>query len=123
MSACINKQGNGTDAGRFKTYRGVKNIRNLGKVIEFNGEPELDAWDGDECNEIRGTDSTIFPPFASKEDGIWAFEATLCLSMKAIYKRPSEYRGVPTLRYELDLGDIAVSRELSAKSKQKFRND
>lgn len=100
---------NGTDVGRFKTYRGVKNIQNLGKVIEFNGEPELDIWDGDECNEIRGTESSIFPPFGIKEDGIWAFEAGVCRSMQIKYERPSKYRGIPTLRFHGDLGDIAVS--------------
>lgn len=81
----------------------------MGRVIEFNEEPELEAWDGDECNEIRGTESSIFPPFGEKEDGIWAFEGNICRSMKALYERPSNYRGIPTLRYHLDLGDVAVS--------------
>ncbi len=86
----------------------MKNIHNLGKVIEFNEEPELDVWDGDECNELRGTESSIIPPFMTKEEGIWAFEANICRSMRAVYERPSKYRGIPTLRYHLDLGDIAV---------------
>ncbi|KAJ6632868.1 Sensory neuron membrane protein 1 [Pseudolycoriella hygida] len=99
---------NGTSAGRFKTYRGVKNVHDLGRVIEYNEEPELDIWDGDECNQIRGTESSIFPPFTAKEDGLWAFESNICRSMKAKYQRPSKYRGIPTLRYALDLGDIAA---------------
>lgn len=78
-------------------------------MIEFNEEPELDVWDGDECNQIRGTESSIFPPFMAKEDGIWAFEANICRSMRPNYERPSSYRGIPTLHYHLDLGDIAVS--------------
>lgn len=105
----IVEQANGTPAGRFKTYRGVKNVHDLGSVIEFNEEEMLDVWDGDECNEIRGTESSIFPPFMTKEQGIWAFEAGICRSMKAEYDRPTKYRGIPTLRYHLDLGDIAVS--------------
>lgn len=82
----------------------------MGRVIEYNDEPMLDIWDGDECNEIRGTESSIFPPFTAKDDGIWAFEGGICLSMKAKYERPSKYRGIPTLRYHLDMGDIAVCR-------------
>lgn len=65
-------------------------------------------WDGDECNEIRGTESSIFPPFTAKEDGLWVFEGNICRSMKVLYERPSKYRGIPTLHYHLDLGDIAV---------------
>nr|QGW45469.1 sensory neuron membrane protein 1c [Bradysia odoriphaga] len=103
---------NGTDAGRYKTYRGVKNIFNLGKVIEYNGEPELDIWDGDECNEIRGTESSIFPPFGAKEDGVWAFESGICRSMKLRYERPSKYRGIPTLRFHGDLEDIAADESM-----------
>lgn len=105
----IFKQANATEGARFKTERGVKNIHNLGRVVEYNGEPELDVWDGEECNEFRGSESSIFPPFSSKEEGIWAFEGGICRSMKLIYEKPSSYRGLPTLKYTLDLGDIAVS--------------
>ncbi|KAG4080358.1 hypothetical protein HA402_010850 [Bradysia odoriphaga] len=99
---------NGTEAGRYKTFRGVKNILNLGKVIEFNGEPELDIWDGDECNELRGTESSIFPPFGVKENGIWVFEAGICRSMHLKYAKPTKYHGIPTLRFLADFGDSAV---------------
>lgn len=44
--------------GRFEVYRGVKDIHQLGEVVRFNDEEEVDAWDGD-CNKIIGTDSTM----------------------------------------------------------------
>lgn len=68
----------------------------------------MDIWDGDVCNEIRGTEMSIFPPFGVKEDGLWAFEPNICRSMRIKYERPSKYRGIPTLRYHGDLEDIAV---------------
>lgn len=64
-------QGNGTDLGELRVFRGWKNSQDMGRVAAFNDEPELDTWKGDECNEFRGTDSTIFPPFLDKKNGIW----------------------------------------------------
>lgn len=103
-------QVNGSDDGDvFKTYRGMKKISDLGRIIELNGEPEMDFWEGDECNAIRGTESSIFPPFKPKEDGIWAFESAICRSMLTVYEKPSKYSGLPTSRHVLDLGDVGVS--------------
>lgn len=64
-------QGNATDLGEFKVFRGKKNSPDMGRVVAFNDEPEMDVWDGDECNEYVGTDSTIFPPYMDPKDGIW----------------------------------------------------
>lgn len=44
--------------GRFEVHRGMRNIMQLGEVVRFNEEEEVDAWDG-ECNKIIGTDSTM----------------------------------------------------------------
>lgn len=30
--------------------------------MAFNGETKIDAWDDDKCNEIVGTDGSLFPP-------------------------------------------------------------
>lgn len=87
----------------------MKNISDLGRVILYENEPEQDVWDGDECNKLVGTDSTIFPPFMTREQGIWSFEPAICRSMGAVYERPSKYAGLPTSHYSLDMGDIAVS--------------
>lgn len=62
---------NGTDLGEFKVYRGFKNSIDMGRVVSYNDEEELDMWDGEECTQYRGTDSTIFPPYMDKNDGIW----------------------------------------------------
>lgn len=86
----------------------MKNIADLGRVIEFNEQPELDVWDGDECNQLRGTESSIFPPFKDKREGVWAFEAGVCRSMQTKYERKSRYSGIPTYRHTVDLGDIPV---------------
>ena len=70
-------------------------------------------WEGDACNEIRGTESSIFPPFGVKEDGVWAFEGGICRSMNTVYEKKTKYKGLPTLRFVLDMGDIQVSFKCS----------
>lgn len=99
---------NGTDGDRFKTFKGIKKLRDLGRVIEFNEEPELDVWEGDECNQLRGTEGSIFPPFNEVDDPIWAFEAGICRSMQSRFDRPSKYSGLPTSHHVIEIGDIAA---------------
>lgn len=54
----IISKANATSMGRFEVYRGIKDIRQLGEVVKFNDDEEVDSWDGD-CNKIIGTDSTM----------------------------------------------------------------
>lgn len=112
MSFARTMQMNGTDGYRFKTMRGSKKLRDIGSVVEFQREPELDVWDGDACNELHGSEGSIFPPFADGMAPIWAFEAGICRSMSTRYVRKSKYSGLPTARHEIDMGDIAADASL-----------
>lgn len=94
--------------GRFKALRGVKNVHDMGRVVEFNGEPEMDTWDGDECNKFKGTDSTIFPPFLTKEEGLWAFAPDLCRSLGTEYVGKSKYMGIKLDEFSIKFPDLRV---------------
>ncbi|CAG9808926.1 unnamed protein product [Chironomus riparius] len=64
------------------------------------------VWDGDECNRLRGTDSTIFPPFLEPDDGLWTYTPDICMSLKAHYVRKSSYAGLPTSLYSINFGNF-----------------
>lgn len=71
-------QKNGTVRDRLEVKRGMEDIRDLGKLVEFKDQKVQTVWDGEECNKLRGTDSTIFPPFLTKKDKIEGFLPDLC---------------------------------------------
>lgn len=76
-------------------------------MVEFKDEAELDTWDEDgNCNKIKGTDGTIFPPNIKRSDGIWAFVPDLCRSIETVYEKPSSYVGLPASRFILKIGDM-----------------
>lgn len=105
-------QVNGSGIGMYKVFRGIKNFHDVGRVITFDDEEEMSVWGGDYCNHYHGTDSTIFPPGLTKEQGLWAYEPTLCLSVGAHYERDSNYQGIPTIRFGLDFGDARKTEKL-----------
>ncbi|KAM7343534.1 sensory neuron membrane protein 1-like isoform 2-T2 [Cochliomyia hominivorax] len=99
-------QSNHSDAGRFKVSRGIRNNRMIGQVLEFEGEEELNVWPGEECNRLRGTDSTIFAPLMKPHEGLWAFSADLCRSLGPQFQKKVKYNGIQALRYTMDFGDV-----------------
>lgn len=103
---------NGSGIGMYEVYRGVNNLRDVGRVVSFDNKTEMEQWDGEECNEYKGTDSTIFPPGLTKEDTLWAYEPNVCMSIGANYERDSNYLGIPTIRFGLDFGDARKNEKL-----------
>jgi hypothetical protein len=66
------------------------------------------VWDGDACNRLHGTDSTIFPPFLKPSEGLWTFTPDICMSTQAHYVRKSSFAGLPTSYYSIDFGNFKV---------------
>lgn len=102
---------NGTDIGELTVFRGNKNYADLGRVAAVNDEPELTVWDGDECNQFKGTDSTIFPSYMDPKDGVWAFEMSICRSMVAHYVGKNVYMGMEVSEFSFDIGSKDNSKD------------
>lgn len=71
----------------------------------------MDYWGTEECNQYVGTDSTIFAPYMDKNDGIWAYEPSVCRSLGATYGGKSKYMGVPTASFDIDIGSPENDKE------------
>lgn len=87
----------------------MKNLNQLGEIVSYNGETEIDTWDGDDCNRIRGTDATIFSPHIKKTDKLWAFTPAICRSMGPGFIKKTKNLGVPTGKFNLYVGIDPVS--------------
>lgn len=98
--------------GMYEVNRGIKDSHNIGQIISFDGNTEMDVWGGDDCNRYKGTDSTVFPSDIREEDGLWIFEPNVCMSVRAHYERESNYQGAPTIRFALDFGDATKNKDL-----------
>lgn len=72
----------------------------------------MDAWDGDECNAIRGTEGTVFPPYLPVGQDVYAFSPSLCRSVPITYQKKTKNFGIPTYRYTLDFPDAKTHEEL-----------
>ncbi|XP_049860593.1 sensory neuron membrane protein 2-like [Schistocerca gregaria] len=92
---------NGTSKQWWRVDSGVEDVRTLGSVISYDNSSRLKVWSpsNSPCNEIRGTDSTLFPPFITPNDTIYIFAHDICRSMHAEYEGEQDVSGVHGLRF------------------------
>ncbi|XP_014231879.1 sensory neuron membrane protein 1-like [Trichogramma pretiosum] len=106
---------NGTDAkARLRVKRGLKNIMDVGKVVEYADKANISVWDDDYCDQFNGTDGTVFHPKFDRRgaDDIVAFNTDLCRSVSCRFQAKSKFKGIRTLRYSADLGTDGEHNEL-----------
>nr|ALR72542.1 sensory neuron membrane protein SNMP1a [Colaphellus bowringi] len=102
---------NATLQKRIKAYRGKKNHRDVGRIVEYNSSKMMDVWPTEECNSIEGTDGTIFPPLTKPGEGLFMFSPDLCRSLIAFFVRKSTYDGIPCGEFTADLGDMSKNEK------------
>ncbi|XP_050423763.1 sensory neuron membrane protein 1-like isoform X2 [Adelges cooleyi] len=91
---------NGTiERNRYTVKRGLKSPMDVGQVIRFNGKDKINTWPGDECNQIYGTDTTIFQPFIKRETILASFSGDICRALAPDYVQDAVYNGLHVFEY------------------------
>ncbi|CAB3365854.1 Hypothetical predicted protein [Cloeon dipterum] len=105
---------NGKTDGHFKVLTGKSDVSKLGQIVEWEHNPTLQFWSGDECNTIRGSDATIFPPFLGEKSQIFVYSTDLCKSLYLTYEKEIDHKGLNGYRYSVDsvqLGNVSSMPE------------
>lgn len=87
----------------------------MGQFTKYNYSEYLPFWNDKEskCNEIKGTDATIFPPKVSKSDKIFIYNKDVCRVFEINYYKDIIYKGIKGYRYRLNKKNLeAPSQEL-----------
>lgn len=59
---------------------GIEDVLRIGEIITWNNRTIITNWGGDSCNQIKGTDSTIFRPKLDDGDAdeIYVYNTDIC---------------------------------------------
>ena len=85
ITVCSGK--NNSDDGEIKILTGLDDVSKLGTIVTYDQKTEQDYWtssediDAQECNSIRGSDGSLFPPFISKNQTLYIYNKAMCRSL------------------------------------------
>ncbi|KAG4077953.1 hypothetical protein HA402_013453 [Bradysia odoriphaga] len=95
------KTRNGTSEDVMTIFTGEDDLRKLSLIDRFNGQPKMNYWSTDECNQLDGTDGSQFPPhLMDKEQPLQVFIKAFCRKFPLVYeKEVNILNGIPAWRY------------------------
>jgi len=96
---------NNSEDGEFKIFTGVGDVSKLGTIVTFNNKTTEDIWfkseedDGSECNSIKGSDGSLFPPFVTKNQTFYIYNKEMCRSLPLQFSETVTHHGLETYRF------------------------
>ncbi|KAH8233170.1 hypothetical protein KR026_005039 [Drosophila bipectinata] len=92
---------NGTSVDSVQLNTGEDDITKFSIITQFNGMPQLDYWEGEECNRIDGSEPSMFSPNLLKDrDTVNVFLQVLCRKVPLKFeKEVTIYNDIDVLRY------------------------
>ncbi|GFX28306.1 platelet glycoprotein 4 [Trichonephila clavipes] len=71
----------------------------------------VDWWNGNECNEIRGTDGVQYAPGVTPNHTLSLFNPNLCRTIPLEYEKDVTVHGIKTLRFGMAANTFATGEE------------
>ncbi|ALC42371.1 CG3829 [Drosophila busckii] len=107
------KNRNGTSVDSVQLNTGEDDISKLSIITQFNGKPQLDFWEGDECNRIDGSEPSMFSPnLLQNRSSVYVFLQVLCRKVPLYFEREETiYNDIDVLRYITPLDVFANPAE------------
>ncbi|XP_030388548.1 scavenger receptor class B member 1 isoform X2 [Scaptodrosophila lebanonensis] len=96
---------NGTSVDSVQLNTGEDDIGKFSIITQFNGMPQLDYWEGGECNRIDGSEPSMFSPnlLADRSD-VNVFLQVLCRKVPLHFeKEETILNNISVLRYRTPL--------------------
>ena len=78
-------QKNGSTDGLLNVFTGRDDMTKYMTINTFNYKWELHYWKTDECNKVKGTDGSSFPPGVRKDSVLYMFNENLCRAIPLTY--------------------------------------
>ncbi|XP_060657270.1 scavenger receptor class B member 1 [Drosophila nasuta] len=104
---------NGTSVDSVQLNTGEDDINKFSLITQFNGKPQLDFWEGDECNRIDGSEPSMFSPTLLQERStVHVFLQVLCRKVPLHFeKEETIFNNIDVLRYRTPLDVFAHPSE------------
>ncbi|RZC43076.1 sensory neuron membrane protein 2, partial [Asbolus verrucosus] len=65
--------------GKYVVKRGIDDIEQLGHIVTWNDMKYTHYWgENTTCSEVKGTDSTVYPPRVKKDNSFFIYATDIC---------------------------------------------
>ncbi|XP_054158913.1 lysosome membrane protein 2-like [Oppia nitens] len=114
---------NGTLDGPFEVYTGLSDTEDMfGYFKSWKSQTKLDYWKADSCNQINGTDGTIWPPFVDKTKRLYFYVPDVCRSLYVTFQEEAIHKGIKTYIYSAP-DDVMAGKDTNPENECFCMND
>ncbi|XP_068912598.1 sensory neuron membrane protein 2-like [Tenebrio molitor] len=84
--------------GLYTIKRGINDVKTLGQIVRLNNSTRTHYWKqsnaNSSCDEVKGTDSTLYPPQISKDSIFQIYSTDICRYIEIQFLKEEFYKGV-----------------------------